>query len=170
MRVLLRYRGDRRGLRAFQERQELVKAGLTRRDLVRMGLLTGGGVGGGLLLAERAVADDGGSLGALPPFTAFKDPLPILPPLPPATLDPPPRADDQPLPGEGRSELHQSLDKFPPKAFFATRIRANPDVEIHSAVPHQTVWGASTPAGTIRRFRRDRCSCCATACPRWCAA
>ena len=30
MRVLLRYRGDRRALRAFEERQELVKAGLTR--------------------------------------------------------------------------------------------------------------------------------------------
>src|SRR3954452_21984516 len=102
MRVLLRYRGDRRALRAFQERQELLKAGLTRRDLVRMGLLTGGGVGGGLLLAERGVADDGGSLGALPPFTAFRDPLPILRLLRPAPLPPPPSADHPLVPGAGR--------------------------------------------------------------------
>ena len=45
MRALLRHRGDKRALQALDERLELVRAGLTRRDLVRMGLMTGGGVG-----------------------------------------------------------------------------------------------------------------------------
>ena len=45
MRFMLRHGADRRALRAFAERQELVKAGLTRRDLVKMGVLSTGGVG-----------------------------------------------------------------------------------------------------------------------------
>ena len=56
MRDLLRHRADRRALRAFAERQQLVKAGLTRRDLMKMGLMTTGGVGGGLVLADKSLA------------------------------------------------------------------------------------------------------------------
>src|SRR4051794_35586930 len=60
MRVLVRHRGDGRSSCAFLERRELVTAGLTRRDLIKMGVLTGGGVGGALLVAERGLADDPG--------------------------------------------------------------------------------------------------------------
>src|SRR3954470_3885723 len=81
MRALLRHGGDRRAVRAFDARQELVKAGLTRRDLVKMGLMGGGGVGGGLLLADKGLAKDGG-LGSLPPLAPFVQPLAILPVLP----------------------------------------------------------------------------------------
>ena len=58
MRALLRHRGDKRALQALDERLELVRAGLTRRDLVRMGLMTGGGVGGGLLLSRQGPRGD----------------------------------------------------------------------------------------------------------------
>ena len=37
---------------AFKNRQELIKAGFTRRDLMRMGLLTGGGV----LIAQNGLS------------------------------------------------------------------------------------------------------------------
>ena len=150
MRYLLRHRADRRALRAFAERQELVKAGLTRRDLVKMGLMTTGGVGGGLVLADKSRADDGG-LGSLPPLTPFVEPLPVLPALParavsdltPAPTNQPNRATNPAtgLPFEGRSEVHQSQDRFPPQAFFQTRMGANPNAKVHPALPAQTLWG-----------------------------
>src|SRR5689334_8175113 len=134
MRALLRYGGNRRALRAFAERQELVKAGLTRRDLVRLGLMAGGGAGGGLLVTEKGMAADlrsNDALGQLPPLAKFVEPLPILPVLPerdPAT-DPsfvahpstaaPNRATNPAtgLPFEGRSEPHQSRGPGQPGAF-----------------------------------------------------
>src|SRR5919199_4801313 len=130
MRALLRYGGNRRALRAFAERQEMVKAGLTRRDPVRMGLITGGGAGGGLLAAGKSRADSG-DIGRLPPLAPFVEPLTVLPVLPErseAELTPPPtptpnRATNPAtgLPFEGRSEVHQSRDRFPPQAFFQTQ-------------------------------------------------
>src|SRR4029078_490054 len=85
---LLRYGGDERARRAFEERQALVKAGLTRRDLVKMGILTGGGIGGGLLMGDRRSST---ALGAVPPLTPFvetSNELPLPFPLPPPFCDP----------------------------------------------------------------------------------
>src|ERR1700754_5172868 len=67
MRALLRHSGDRRALQAFRERTELVRAGYTRRELVKMGLLTTGGAGGGLIWADKSLAagQGNGSLGSL---------------------------------------------------------------------------------------------------------
>ena len=154
MRFLLRYGGDRRALRALNERQALVKAGLTRRDLVRMGLMTGGGVGGGLLVAEKSLARglrSSDALGKLPPLAPFVEPLPVLPALPqrdvsellPAPGIEPNRVTNPVtgLPFEGRSEPHQSEDRFPPQAYFLTRIGANNNAKVHPALPAQTVWG-----------------------------
>ena len=156
MRALLRHGGDRRALRAFDVRQELVKAGLTRRDLVRMGVMTGGGVGGGLLVAEKGLARDGG-LGPLPPLKPFVQPLAILPTLPlrnPATDFTPaptaaPNRNVNPatgLPFEGRSERHQSRGPgqpgaFEPERFHITRMGANPHAKVHPDLPEQTIWG-----------------------------
>src|SRR3954468_7316871 len=130
MRALLRHGGDRRALRAFDARQELVKAGLTRRDLVRMGLVTGGAAAGsGLLIAEKGLAAElraPNALGALPPMTPFVEPLPVLPALPQrdvAELAPAPTNDPNSaidpgtgLPLEGRTERHEFEDRFPPQA------------------------------------------------------
>jgi FtsP/CotA-like multicopper oxidase with cupredoxin domain len=153
MRVVQRYGGDRRALRAFRARQELVKAGLTRRDLVKMGLMTGGGVGGGMLVAEKGLASElrsASALGALPPLEPFVQPLTILPALrqrpvsalTPAPTNRPNRAINSRtgLPFEGRSEPHQSRDVFPPKAFFMTRMAAG-SIELHPDLPRQTLWG-----------------------------
>jgi FtsP/CotA-like multicopper oxidase with cupredoxin domain len=163
MRALLRYGGNRRALRAFAERQEMVKAGLTRRDLVRMGLITGGGVGGGLLVTEKGMAKElrsNDALGALPPLTPFVEPLPILPVLPerkpasdPAFLEHPATAapnrainPDTKLPYEGRSEPHQSrapdpIGNFVPEHYHVTHIAANPDASVHPDLPNTTIWG-----------------------------
>jgi FtsP/CotA-like multicopper oxidase with cupredoxin domain len=159
MRALLRYGGNRRALRAFTARQELVKAGLTRRDLVKMGLMTGGGVGGGLLVAEKGMASDlrsRGALGSLPPLKPFIQPLAILPVLPDraaAALNPVPTAVPNRkvnpvtgLPFEGRSETHQSRGPgqpggFEPERFHITHMGANPHARVHPDLPEQTFWG-----------------------------
>jgi len=154
MRALLRHRGDRRALRAFDERQALAAAGLTRRDLVKLGLLTGGGAGGGLLVAERGMAAGSrgpGALGPLPPLAPFVEPLPLLPVLPErglAEFDPAPTTDPNRatnpatgLPFEGRTEPHQSADTFAPEALHISRIGANAGVIVHPGLPAQTFWG-----------------------------
>jgi FtsP/CotA-like multicopper oxidase with cupredoxin domain len=164
MRVLLRYGGDRRALRAFRERQEMVKAGLTRRDLVKMGLITGGGVGGGLLVTDKGVAASGpGSLGTLPPLRPFVQPLTVLPVLTPRAesfLSPAPTigpnrykdAANGNLPFEGRTEPHQSRDIFPAKAFFVTRMAANPNAIVHPDLPPQTFWGFNTGEPDLTKY------------------
>lgn len=155
MRLLLRYGGDRRALRAFEERQALVRAGLTRRDLAKMGLLTGGAVGGSLLRSEKGLARDlrsPAALGALPPLEPFAQPLTVLPPLPVrdrATLSPAPTMEpnaavdpDTGLPFEGRTEPHVSEDIFPTQEYYVTRMAAT-QARIHpdTRLPEQTFWG-----------------------------
>jgi FtsP/CotA-like multicopper oxidase with cupredoxin domain len=148
---LLRYSADKRALRAFHERQEAVKSGFTRRDLMKMGAMTSTGFllsDKGLpreLITSRALA------AASPPLRAFVEPLPILPVLPkrsPAEFDPAPT--NQPnrainpvtgLPFEGRSEVHQSRDRFPAQDFFITRVAANNNVRPSPDLPPQTFWG-----------------------------
>jgi FtsP/CotA-like multicopper oxidase with cupredoxin domain len=149
MRIPLHRGASRGALRAFERRQELVASGLTRRDLVKMGALTAGGVGGGLVAAGTSRADDPG--GSLPPLASFVQPLTVPPVLPersaadltPAPTDAPNRATNPAtnLPFEGRSEAHQSRDQFPPQAFLQTRIAANPAAVVHPDLPPQTVWG-----------------------------
>ena len=147
---LLRYGPNKRALRAFEERQELVKAGLTRRDLMKMGMMSGAG----FLATEKGMPRQllrPAALGALPPISPFVEPLPILPVLPqrPVTdLDPAPANSPNRainpitgLPFEGRTEVHQSQDLFPPQVYFATRMAANPNVIVHPALPAQTFWG-----------------------------
>jgi len=161
MRALLRHRGDKRALRALDERLELVRAGLTRRDLVRMGLMTGGGVGGGLLLSDKALAASGqgpGGLGSLPPLAPFVQPLVILPPLPdrgktdltPAPTLSPNRAPNPAtgLPFEGRSEPHQSGDVFPVQKYHQTYMAANPHVKVHPGLPSRRSGGSTWAART----------------------
>src|SRR2546423_1699143 len=83
--------------RALENRLELVKAGLTRRDLIRMGLMTGAGVlipKGGLTHAQTTSSSFSGSgcysncsPGCSPqPARVFVDPLPIPPVLQPRPI------------------------------------------------------------------------------------
>ncbi|TMA50219.1 MAG: hypothetical protein E6J81_01140, partial [Deltaproteobacteria bacterium] len=81
----LKRRPSKLWLTALRNRQEIIKAGLGRRELFKMGLLTGGGY----LVAKSGLsawASDGGSdecrLGSSPATTPFIDPLRIPPILP----------------------------------------------------------------------------------------
>ena len=147
---LLRHSANRRALKAFRERQELVKSGLTRRDLMKMGVMSSAG----FLVAEKSLPRSllaPSALGALPPITPFVEPLvipPVLPQRAVTELNPAPTIDPNRainpvtgLPFEGRSEPHQSRNLFPAQQFFQTRMAANPNVIVHPALPAQTLWG-----------------------------
>src|SRR5881296_3369090 len=150
--------------RALNNRLELVKAGFTRRDLIKMGLMTSGGVlimkGG---LTHPASASDGGDnceLGKSPqPARVFVDPLPIPPQLPERPLSDPGLQFGKPpqecpnnainpatgLPFEGRGQFNgklrpgtdcfQFFKRFPPESFFISRMRENARFRITSD-PH----------------------------------
>src|SRR5437763_17104576 len=86
-------------LTARRNRQEIIEAGLNRRELFKMGLLTGGGylVAKSGLSAWASGGCDAGECqpGCRPPTTPFIDPLripPILPSPPGAGLTPAPQA------------------------------------------------------------------------------
>jgi FtsP/CotA-like multicopper oxidase with cupredoxin domain len=146
---LLRYSADRRALKAYRERLELVQAGLTRRDLMKMGMMTSTG----LLVSQRSLPRALVTSTAIssPPVTPFTLPLRILPVLPQrdvTELNPAPGINPNRainpvtgLPFEGRTEPHQSRNLFPAQAFFQTRMAANPNSIVSPDLPPQTFWG-----------------------------
>jgi FtsP/CotA-like multicopper oxidase with cupredoxin domain len=143
---------------ARKNRLELIKAGLTRRDLVRMGLITsagflvakdglssrawgydhghggGGGDGGG--------GDGGGAHSSTsPPTRVFIEPLPLLTVKQPvASLDPLPTIAPNTAAGEGRTVSHQALTAFPPQKFYVVTQREG-QVSMSPDLPMQTIWG-----------------------------
>jgi len=136
-------------------REEIRKAGLSRRELYKMGLLTAGGY----FVAKKGLSSgsSGGDcdecdVGCSPPTEAFVDPLVIPPILPERTfseLTPVPT--DLPntainpangLPYEGRSEPHQFRSRFPVEKYFTSRVGAVPPKKIHRDLPNQNyLWG-----------------------------
>src|SRR5713226_5469604 len=153
---------------ALKNRLELVKAGFTRRDLMKMGLMTGAGVllaKGGLTHAQTASSSFSGgcfggcNVGCSPqPRAPFIDPMPIPPqlqarPLTDPGLQPNPTICPNTAAGEGRGQFNGSLipgsdcfqffNQYPPQQFFVQRIRANPNFRITSDtnIPAQTIWG-----------------------------
>lgn len=139
-------------LNAQKNRQEIIKAGLSRRELFRMGLLTSAGY----LVAKdglSAWADDGCQpgqcqLGCSPPTQAFTEPLPIMPVLPKAPAielapDGSPNTAINPATGlafEGRTESFQYYQRFPPQEYFVTRMR-KALVTMSPDLPLQPIWG-----------------------------
>jgi FtsP/CotA-like multicopper oxidase with cupredoxin domain len=144
---------------AAKNRRELIAAGLTsRRDLMKMGLLTAGGM---LIaksgLSSRAYGQSSGSnqnclpgnQAASPATRAFVDPLPVMPvtaQTPLRSLNPAPTICPNTAGGEVRAACHQapelnpSMFPFPPPRVYqmhqqAVTLRQSPDL------PPQTVWG-----------------------------
>jgi FtsP/CotA-like multicopper oxidase with cupredoxin domain len=133
---------------ARRNRQEIVAARLSRRELLRLGLVTGAGslvFKHGLSQWASGVAY-GAQPSTSPPTRAFIEPL-TLPPVrrPTAVLGGPPPA-IEPLAGEGRTRPHQAFQRFPDRFVFpppllyethqrAGRVRVSPDL------PDQTIWG-----------------------------
>jgi FtsP/CotA-like multicopper oxidase with cupredoxin domain len=142
---------------AFQNRQELVKAGLTsRRDLMRLGLLTAGG----LLIPKRGLSwgDNNcryGSTGcgncASPPTTPWTMSMPIMPvKQTTAALSGPapsinPNLTINPatgMPYEGRTRAHQAPPlgfPFPTSTLYEVHQRAA-QVQVSPSLPLQTLW------------------------------
>jgi FtsP/CotA-like multicopper oxidase with cupredoxin domain len=155
-------------LNAQKNRQEIIRAGLSRRELFRLGLLTGAGylVAKSGLSAWAAECGPGQcQLGCSPATTPFLDPLPIMPVLPERALadpgfSPPPQECPNNagnpatgLPFEGRGQFNgvlqpgtdcfQFFQRFPPQKFFISRMRENANFSITSdpGIPNQTIWG-----------------------------
>ena len=143
---LLKHRWSRLTRNAWRNRQELIGAGMcTRRDLLKLGLLTGAGY----LLAKHGLSSRVHAAVGSPPTRAFVDPLPI-PQVkrPVAALAPAPSVEPNFAAGEGRTRDHQAfrapLSGFfpvfpPPKLFEVSQQTA--DVLVSPDLPVQHLWG-----------------------------
>ena len=147
---------------AFGSRQELIKAGLmNRRDLLRMGLLTGAGVLAAKSgLSARAYGGYGGGSStwnggqpASPPTTPWTMQMPVMPvkqPIALSALSPAPTVAPNRtinaatgLPYEGRTRSHQAPAlgfPFPTGAAYQVTQKAAP-VTMSPQLPVQTIWG-----------------------------
>lgn len=138
-----------------RNRLELIDARLTRRDLLKLGLLTGAGY---LVakhgLSRHAHADD---LPRSPPTTPFVDPLPVPPVKSPvARLDPAPQEMPNSAAGEGRTRPHQFFARFAPQRYYAVHQReADHSFSDYPGnllnIPRQKIWGFDgiTPGPTF---------------------
>src|SRR4030095_12487309 len=72
---LLKYRWSRLARNAWRNRQEIIAGRLSRRDLLKLGLLTGAGY----LVAQHGLSPRAHAEIYSPPTQAFVDPLPIPP-------------------------------------------------------------------------------------------
>jgi FtsP/CotA-like multicopper oxidase with cupredoxin domain len=122
---------------ALSNRQELIKARLTRRDLFRMGLLTSAGY----LIAKRGLSSraSGGNPSS-PPTSAFIEPLPIMPVMEPvSSLSPQWTVEPNTAGGEGRTRPHQATDRFPPAELYVIEQRET-SVSMSPDLPTQLIW------------------------------
>src|SRR5262245_22525797 len=126
---------------ARKNRQEIVKAGLTRRDLLELGLLTGAGY----LVAKKGLSSrawaDGGGGGSSPPTRSFIVPLTLLTVKQPvSSLSPAPTIAPNTAGGEGRTVAHQALTRFPPAKLYQV-VQRQGTVSMSPDLPMQTIWG-----------------------------
>ena len=149
---LLKYRWSRLARNAWRNRQELISARLhTRRDLLKLGLLTGAG----LLLAKHGLSSRVHAADVYsPPTEPFIDPLPIpqvKQPLPngAADLNPFPSIVPNIAGGEGRTRAHQAYttyaSKFPWPPSKVFRVEQREALVQVSSSPNlnavQRLWG-----------------------------
>jgi FtsP/CotA-like multicopper oxidase with cupredoxin domain len=143
-------------LEAAKTRRELIAAGLTsRRDLLKMGLLTAGGMlvaKSGLSARASAYSSQdstGGSnnlcipsqQAASPSTRAFVDPLPIMPTATPvATLNPFPTLSPNTGAGESRTRDHQMFNRFITGSKFYNVTQQQISVRQSPDLPLQKIW------------------------------
>ena len=131
---------------AAKNRRELIAAGFTRRDLVKMGLLTAAG----LLVPTKGLSAHPTSRSGLvldddrpisPETKPFVEDMPRLPVLAPVrSLNPKPTIAPNTAAGEARTEPHQAWKQFPPKRFYELTQRAGL-VRMANDLPPQPIWG-----------------------------
>lgn len=139
---------------AAKNRRELIAAGLTsRRDLMKMGLLTAGGLlvaKSGLSARAYAQAQTGGSnnlcvpsqQAASPRTRSFIEPLPIMPTTSSVpTLVPFPTVSPNTAAGESRTRDHQLFSRFIQGATFYNVTQHAISAIQSPDLPVQTIWG-----------------------------
>jgi FtsP/CotA-like multicopper oxidase with cupredoxin domain len=145
---LLKHRWTRLARNAWRNRQEIIAARLSRRDLLKLGLLTGAG----MLLAKHGLSSRvHASEMASPPTRGFIEPLPIMPVKRPlangvADLDPYPTIVPNNAGGEGRTRPHQAFGAYPSKFSWppakAFEVRQREALSsVSPDLPEQRLWG-----------------------------
>jgi FtsP/CotA-like multicopper oxidase with cupredoxin domain len=121
---------------ARNNRQEIINAKLSRRDMITMGLI---GAGGYLVAKKGLTSRAEASTLVSPPTTPFTVPL-SFPAVktPVASLSPTPQ--QAPLPGEGRTRPHQGWTQFAPALLYELRHQQALH-SFHPQLPTQNVWG-----------------------------
>lgn len=143
-------RAEKEKQQAAKNRREIISAGLSRRDMLRMGLLTSAGLlipMSGLSVRARNSAgsflfDSGpGSGPSSPPTTPFAQPfVRMTVKQPTATLNPTPTALPNTAAGEGRTITHQTFSQFAPVKFYEVEQRLA-NIVTHPELPVQPLWG-----------------------------
>lgn len=143
-------RAEKEKQQAAKNRREIVAAGLSRREMLRLGLLTSAGLlvpMSGLSVrartsANRPVFDSGpGSGPSSPPTAPFVQPFTRMTvKQPSAVLNPVPTVLPNTAAGEGRTITHQAFTQFPPVKFYEVEQRLA-NIVTHPALPVQPLWG-----------------------------
>ncbi len=126
-----------------KNRQEIIAARLSRREMIQMGLLTSAGF---LIpkrgLSARALNSAGEPMGWMPspPTTPFVEPLQI-PPIAQtvASLSPAPQVVPNTAAGERRTRDHQAFTQFPPQKLYEVHQR-DELISVHPDFPLQRLW------------------------------
>jgi hypothetical protein len=112
-------------LNAAKNRRELIAAQLSRRDLIKMGLITSAGLLAPIkgLSARRSPGSNSVCVPSIEPASpktrAFIEPLQIMRIAQPvANLNPAPTIAPNKKAGEGRTRDHQAFNLFPPTTFY----------------------------------------------------
>ncbi|HET8782776.1 MAG TPA: hypothetical protein VFM63_10190, partial [Pyrinomonadaceae bacterium] len=134
---------------AANNRAELIAAGFKRRDLLKMGLLTSAG----MLIPKKGLSahplntrgsfdDDEPNSPNTTPFQELMPRLPVLQPVPLASLSPQPTAAPQPDFGEARTVAHQAFAQFPPQRYYQlTEQLGFVNMALPNELPAQPIWG-----------------------------
>ncbi|HEU4596563.1 MAG TPA: multicopper oxidase domain-containing protein [Pyrinomonadaceae bacterium] len=134
---------------AARNRRELIAAGLKRRDLMKMGLLTAAGM---LIPKKGLSAHPLTSAGFVdddepnsPPTTPFAQEMPRLFVMPQsAALTPAPTIAPNTAAGEARTVAHQAFAQFPPQRFYEMSQQegfVNVTPPALDELPPQPIWG-----------------------------
>jgi FtsP/CotA-like multicopper oxidase with cupredoxin domain len=133
-------------LNAAQNRRELIAAQFSRRDLIKMGLITSAGFLAPIkgLSARRSPGSNSVCVPSFEPASpktrAFVEPLQIMRIAQPvASLDPAPTIEPNTKAGEGRTRAHQSFKLFPPTKFYSVSQR-EAKLGMSPDLPLQTLW------------------------------
>lgn len=146
---------------AAKNRREIVEARLSRRDLMRMGLRTAGG----MLVAKHGLSARAAKAGMVAPINdpppgpttvPFVDELPIPPVAQGSTTPLTPAPTIAPLPGESRMEAHQRYNEFFPQKYYEFPVREGLH-KFHRDLSAQTIWGFNgiTPGVTYHAYYNE---------------